>query len=68
MDGVIQGYAVEELHHHGGAAVFLADVMNGADVGEVQGGSRLRLAPRAQQRLRVATYPPQLMTSGQSAY
>jgi hypothetical protein len=39
MDGVIQGYAVEELHHHEGAAVFLSDVMNDADVGVVQGGT-----------------------------
>ena len=36
---MIQGYAVEELHHREGAAVFLADVMNGADVGVVQGGT-----------------------------
>ena len=61
---MIQGYAVEELHHHEGATVFLTDVMNGADVGIVQGGSRLCLAPRSQQRLRVAAYPPQLMTQG----
>jgi hypothetical protein len=31
-DGALQGYAVEELHYHEGAAVFLADVVNGADV------------------------------------
>ena len=34
-DGVLQGGAVEKLHDHERAAVLLADVVNGADVGMV---------------------------------
>ena len=54
QDRVPQGRAVKELHRHEGAAVFLADVVNGADVGMVQRRSRLGLAPEARKRLRVA--------------
>jgi len=39
--------AFEELHDHEGPAIFLADVVNGADVGMVQGGGRLSFPPEA---------------------
>ncbi len=45
QDRVLQGRAVKELQHHEGAAVFLADVVNGADVGMVE--RRSRTGPRA---------------------
>ena len=50
---VLQRQAVEELHDDEGAAVFLADVVDGADVGMVQRRRSLRLAPEALQSLRV---------------
>jgi hypothetical protein len=34
-DAVLQGNAVEELHDHKGPAVFLADIVDGANVGMV---------------------------------
>jgi hypothetical protein len=35
-DSVLQRHAIKKLHHHEAAAVFLADVVNGTDVGMVQ--------------------------------
>ena len=52
-DQVLQRHAIQELHGDEHAAVFFADVINGADVGMVQRRSGLRLAPEAFQRLRV---------------
>ena len=35
-DEVLQSYSIEELHHHEGAAIFFADVVNGANVWMVE--------------------------------
>ena len=43
-DAVLECRAFEILHDDAGAAVLLADVMNGADVRMVQRGSRARLS------------------------
>ena len=51
-DQVLQGHAVEELHDHEGSAIFLADVMDGADVGMIERRRRSRLTAEALQRLR----------------
>ena len=45
---------IEKLHHDEGAAIFLADVVNGADVGVIESGSGLRLALKTAQGLRIA--------------
>ncbi len=53
-DLVLEGLAVEQLHHDVRTAVFFADVVDRADVGMIQRGRGLRLAPEAFERLRVA--------------
>ena len=53
-DAVLQRDPVEKLHGDEGLAVLLANVVNGADVGMIQGGSGLGLALEAGQGLRVA--------------
>ena len=55
-DEVLQGLAIEKLHGDEGLAVFLADVVNGANVGVVQGGCGLGFALKAGERLRIAGY------------
>ena len=52
-DHVLQGHAIQILHGDKRLAVLLANVVNGADVGMVQRGSRLRLALEAAERLRI---------------
>ena len=52
-DAVLQGQAVQILHGDEGLAILFANVVNGADVGMVERGSRLGLAPKALQRLAV---------------
>ena len=47
--------AVEKLHGDEGLAIFFANVVNGADVGMIQRGRRLRLALKTSQRLRIAS-------------
>src|SRR5215471_789161 len=42
-DPVLQRCAIEELHDHEGAAIFLTDVVDGANVRMVQSRSRPRL-------------------------
>ena len=37
-------------------AILLADIVNGADIGMVQGGGRLRFALKAGQRLRISRH------------
>ena len=51
---VLQRHAVEELHGDERATVFLADVVDGADVGMVQCRRCLRFAPETRQSLRVS--------------
>ena len=50
-----QRAALQILHGDEGAAVLLADVMNGADVGMIQGGRGPSLALESAQRLPVAS-------------
>ncbi len=52
-DAVLEGQAVEVLHGDESLAIFLANIVNGADVGMVQGGSRLGLTAKTLQRLPV---------------
>src|SRR5580692_9842749 len=53
-DQVLQGLAVEKFHGDEGLAVFLADVVDGANVGMVQGGCGLGFALKAGESLGVA--------------
>ncbi len=53
-DEMLERRAVQELHHDESLAVLLPDVINRADIGVVQGGSSLRLALKASQRLGIA--------------
>ena len=52
-DAVLQGDSVQELHHDERLAFMLADLVNGADVGMVQGRGSASLAAKAFQRLRI---------------
>ncbi len=52
-DQVLERDAVEELHHEEMTAAFLADVIDGTDIGMVQGRSGLGLAAEALQCLAV---------------
>ena len=45
LNQLFQRFAIQELHGDEGAAAFFGDLMNGADVGMVQGRSGTRLAP-----------------------
>ena len=53
-NAVLQGLSVEKLHRNEGLAFLFADFIDGANVGVVQGGSSLRLALEAGQRLSAA--------------
>jgi hypothetical protein len=50
---MLQRDPFQKLHHDEGPAILLADFMNRADVGMIEGGSGLRLALKTGQRLRV---------------
>ena len=50
-DAMLESQAVEVLHGDEGLAVLFADVVDGADVGMIQGGSRFGLAAKALQGL-----------------
>ena len=50
---MLQRGAFQQLHGDERLPILLADVMNRADVGMVQRGSRLRLALKPRQRLRI---------------
>lgn len=52
-DPRLQGHAIQEFHDDEGLIVLLPDLMDGANVGVVQSGSRLRLSLKASQGLRV---------------
>jgi len=51
---MLQGHAIKELHGDKGAALVLADVVDGADVGMIQCRGGLRFALKAGKRLRIA--------------
>ena len=53
-DALLERHAVEILHDNAGAAVLLADVMNGADVRVVQRGRGTRLPLEPAERVRIA--------------
>ena len=53
-DEVLEGLAVEKLHGDEGFAGFVADVVDGADVGVVEGGGGLGFTLEAREDLRVA--------------
>ena len=53
-DAMLQRHAVQKLHGDEGLAVLLADVVNGADVGMIQGGCGLGFALETGEGLRVA--------------
>ena len=52
-DDVFQCQAVQILHGDERPSLLLSDVVNGADIGMIQGGCRLSLALEAGQRLRI---------------
>jgi len=53
---VLQRLAVEKFHGDEGFAILLADVVDGANVGMVQGGSRLRFTLKTGQRLGISRH------------
>src|SRR5271155_3333686 len=55
-DAMLQRHAVEIFHDYVSFAVVVADFVDGADIGMVQGGGGLRLALKAGQRLWVFGY------------
>jgi hypothetical protein len=48
---VLEGGSFEELHHDVGFAILLTDIVDGAYIGMIQGGSGLRFPLEAPQRL-----------------
>jgi len=52
-DPVLERRALEEFHDDEGPAAFLADLVDGADIGMVEGGGSLRLTLKTGQSLRV---------------
>ena len=52
-DQVLERGAVEELHDEEGAALFFADVVDGADVGMIEGGRSFGFAAKTLERLAV---------------
>ena len=52
-DPMLQRHAIQELHGDERLPVLIVNFVDGADVGVVQSGSRLCLAPKTRQRLRV---------------
>ena len=53
-DAVLQRLPFEILHHEEGVALLLTDIVDGADIRMVQGGSSASLAAEALQRLGIA--------------
>ncbi len=53
LDAILQGRAVEILHHDVLAVLVLADVVDGANVGMIERGRGPRFAPEALERLRI---------------
>ncbi len=56
LDGVLERHPVQEFHYDEGLPILLANVVNSADVGMIQGRGGLRFAPETTQRLRVFGY------------
>ena len=53
-DAVLQSHPVKKFHGDERLAILLANIVNGADVGMIQRGSRLGLALKTSQGLRIA--------------
>jgi hypothetical protein len=53
LDAMLQGRAIQVFHRDKSFAVLLANIVNGADVGMVQGRGRLRFPLKSRQHLRV---------------
>ena len=52
-DDVFERQAVQILHGDECSSLLLPDVVNGADIGMIQGGCRLRFPLETRQRLRI---------------
>ncbi len=52
-DAVLERHAIQELHGNEGLIFVLADLVNGADVGMVQGRGGARLAAETFERVRI---------------
>jgi len=52
-DHVLQSFALEALHGDEGLAIFLADIIDGANVGMIQRGRGLRFTLEAHEGLRI---------------
>src|ERR1700693_292754 len=55
-DAVLQRFAVKTFHGDVGLPIFLANFVNGADVGMIQRGGRSRLAAKSLERLVVFSH------------
>src|SRR5215469_2929673 len=53
---MLESSSIQELHGDKGQSILVTNVVNGADVGVVQGRSRLGLTLKAGQSLRVSGY------------
>src|SRR5437870_4658374 len=51
---MLQGHAIQKFHGDESVSTFFPDVVDGADVGMVQGGGSLCFAPETTQGLRIA--------------
>ncbi len=55
QNAIAQGSALQSLHHNEVLAILLPNLVDGANVGMIQGGSRPRLALKTFQRSRIGT-------------
>ena len=53
VDAVLERLPIEKFHGDKGVAVLLADIVDGADVGMVQGGGGLRFPLESRESLRI---------------
>src|SRR5208283_5029202 len=56
LDLVLQGLTIEKLHRDKCLRILLTDVVDGADVGMIEGGGGLCLPTEAAERLRIARH------------
>ena len=55
-DSMAQRDAVEKFHRHKGAALFLADIVQGANIRVIERRRRLRFTAKTGKRLRIGSY------------
>ena len=53
-DALLQRLPFQQFHRKEGLSLELGDLIDGADIGMIQGGGRARLAAKALERLRIA--------------